>query len=571
MKKQLSALLSLLLVLLILVSCGVNNGDNTPPTAGEDPTKDSLEQADPSDNKNEKEDTPPKKEDRSDAEDTHTHTYKPGEKKKPTKTEPGYTVYKCIYCSDSYHDDFVSPIGSSGLSYEVNGDQYTCTITGIGDCKDTEIYIPQKIGSYAVTAIGSKAFAENETITKIVFPLEDLKEIGTRAFYKCTGLTEIHIPASVTAIGSQIFYKADNLKTVYYDSAYAPTEETVFLNQPSITKVVFGGSTVPAYICYHGTNIKEVEFTDKVTRINQYAFDSCTGLTEVKLPQSVTTMEQYAFNNCSGLRSATISSGAMKSKPANSASIHNFRDFFANCTNLTTVIIADGITTIPAWAFQGCDQIEHIVIPEGVTKTEILAFDGLDLKSITIPSTLKEVQSGWDDYMRTENVNISSLESWCTIKWASRTPLFYGGPFSLILNGSPITELEIPNTITTINENAFRNCASITKVTIPDSVISIGKSSFENCENLKSVTIPDSVTTIGESAFSVCAALTEITIPDSVATIGSGAFYSCDALSNIYFYGSPEEFRKIQSGFDLKNVTVYYHTEAGWVTEKNFN
>lgn len=114
-------------------------------------------------------------------------------------------------------------------------------------------------------------------------------------------------------------------------------------------------------------------------------------------------------------------------------------------------------------------------------------------------------------------------------------------------------KVEIPNTITTIGNNAFQSCDRMTSIQIPDSVMSIGEGAFWNCKELTSVEIPNSVTSIGQGAFSMCSnlknanipngittvsdmlfawtSLEEIEIPDSVTTIGLGAFRYCNFTS----------------------------------------
>ena len=92
------------------------------------------------------------------------------------------------------------------------------------------------------------------------------------------------------------------------------------------------------------------------------------------------------------------------------------------------------------------------------------------------------------------------------------------------------TTYTIPDSVTTIGEEAFLYCTSLTSVTIPDSVKTIGNYAFASCYSLASVTIGDSVTTIGEFAFDYCTNLTSVTIPDSVTTIGTGAFGGCESL-----------------------------------------
>ena len=132
-------------------------------------------------------------------------------------------------------------------------------------------------------------------------------------------------------------------------------------------------------------------------------------------------------------------------------------------------------------------------------------------------------------------------------------------------------ELVIPDTIkgkpvTTIGKMAFfrtGNSSSLTSITIPDSVTSIGDEAFHSCKNLTSITIGAGVTSIGVSAFDSCSSLTSITIPNGVTSIEDGAFYGCTSLTAVTFLGdAPKIGAEI---FSEANPTIYRKPEAkGW-------
>ena len=187
---------------------------------------------------------------------------------------------------------------------------------------------------------------------------------------------------------------------------------------------------------------------------------------------------------------------------------------FYYCTDLTDVTIGNGVTSMGNYAFYGCTGLTDVTIGNGVTSIGESAFSSCN--SI-------------------EKVHISDVAAWCRVVFEDNysNPLGYAN--NLYVNDVLVTDLTIPNGVTSIGAYAFSGCTGLTSVTIPNSVTSIGGSAFYGCTGLTSVTIPDSVISIGGSAFYGCTGLTSVTIPDSVTNIGNNAFHGCTGLTEILY------------------------------------
>ena len=187
----------------------------------------------------------------------------------------------------------------------------------------------------------------------------------------------------------------------------------------------------------------------------------------------------------------------------------------------------------------------NVAIPEEVTYMnrtrkvtsigDYAFYDCNKLTSVTIPNSVTSIGDGaFYDCSGLKKVIVKDIAAWCGIKFddSSSNPLDYAKHIYSD-EDTEITNLIIPNSVTSIGSHAFRQCSGLTSVTIPNSVTSIGSEAFYYCSGLTSITIPNSVTSIGIHAFSGCSGLTSVTIPNSVTSIEYGAFGGCSGLTSI--------------------------------------
>ena len=312
----------------------------------------------------------------------------------------------------------------------------------------------------------------------------------------------------------------------------------------AMTNYITSYSNVPWYSSR--TSIKTVIIEDDVTSIGYWAFHDCSSLTYVKIGNSVTSIEGDAFCDCVSLTSITIpnsvtsignsafygcSSLASVTIPNSVTSIGNYA--FSYCSSLTSITIPNSVTSIGGGAFRDCISLSSITIPNSVTSIGGDAFrDCISLPSITIPNSVTSIGSdAFSGCSGLNSVHISDIAAWCKIAFGNNVANPLSRVHNLYLNGTLVTDLIIPDGVTSIGNYAFSYCSSLTSVTIPNSVTSIGDYAFYNCSGLTSVTIPNGVTSIGNYAFYNCSSLTSIDIPNSVTSIGERAFSGCKSLT----------------------------------------
>ena len=472
---------------------------------------------------------------------------------------------------------------SSGGKLYINGSKVSDLITG-------KLIIPE-----SVSTIPAGTFIDCSKITEIEFP-SSVVSIGASAFSGCTGLKNLIISDNVTNVSSNAFWGCSGLENVVIGN---------------------GVDSFDGFNFRKNKNLKTIVIGDKIKYTGQYAFQGCTNLTTITIGSGITGFSDWSFEDCQNITDlyikdvaawCNISFGQYCSNP-----LYYAENFYINgelatdiiipdsvnkikarsfwgCNNLKNLTISDNVTSIGDDAFRGCKNLENLTIPDNVTSIGDDAFKGCEnLENLTIPDNVTQIgDSAFLGCTGLKNVvlgnGVVSLAPFSfganleTIQLSSNITSIDKYKFS---GCNKITEIILPNSLTTIEEGAFDSCTSLSSITLPATIENISNNAFRGCENISSVyfegtlsqwctinfnqmygnpnyyannlyvdgekiegniDIPNGVTVINKSVFEGCKDITSVKIPDSVMTIELGAFSGC---SNLGFISIPDSVKSI--------------------------
>lgn len=388
-----------------------------------------------------------------------------------------------------------------------------------------------RFGAAEVYGYGYDLYLNGEKFTEYKIPDETVEVDYPSAFYGCTSLKKITIPASVTKIGERTFFGCTALSRVDYEGTFEQWCQMVRSK---------AGLDIPYKLYIDGKNLSgDIVIPEGITKIQAFTFNGCEGLSSITIPSCVTSIDNYAFfNYYDEIKTLTIPGTVtdmgseaiygclmeeltVPSLDANNTGYYTVLQIpekvkkltvkrgsinstsLRNHTKLKNLVLENGVTSIVSNAFYGCESLESITISSTVTNIGDKAFDDCKkLKELIIEDSSESLSLGISSrygffgngmlervYLgRNISYSISSFEG-------NHSPFF--GP------SNTFETVEISNYVTSIGK-LFNECMNLKQIILPESITSIDDNAFESCESLQSITIPESVTSIGYQAFLYC-------------------------------------------------------------------
>ena len=410
------------------------------------------------------------------------------------------------------------------LTYILNDDEKTVSVKAADANTAFEAIIPATITydgkEYKVTMIADKGFQYSK-ITKVQFP-NTVYAIGENAFDNAKSLTEIVIPNTIRLIGSYAFQYCEGLVSFTFEEDAAITE---------IKNHTFNGCK----------KITELEIPEGVTTIGDWCMQHMDAMTTLTLPSTITKLNDGALAWVGSMKTLTVK--AINAPTISGTTNGTFRDFpFTTCKLIvpagaeSVYKIAPGFSefsTIEGQNFGGQEPVVPTFPETGVTNGNGLVFT-LNDDEVTVSVKVADKSLAFE-------ANIPASITFNDQEYAVTAIAPYG------FQQSNFTKITIPNSVTSIGNNAFENAKNFTEIVIPKSVSSIGTGAFQWCEKLETVTFEagSALTAINDHTFKGCKLVKKLVIPEGVVTIGEWVFENMEAMVELTL---PATLESIGSG-----------------------
>ena len=416
-----------------------------------------------------------------------------------------------------------------------------------------------ELGEGLETMEGS-VFRYCSSLEKVSFP-ESLVNIYGNTFDSCSKLDNVKIPNNLTYIDGYVFSNCSSLKNVSIGSSCKSVSTTAFLNSYSIDKItvaednknftsvdgVLYNNDKTTLVLYPKNRAGEFVVPDTVTSIADYAFDNAPKLTKVTIGENVKSVGTGAFRNCNSLETVIFKDSDTVQK-----TIGDYA--FNNCPALTEVDFGNAVKSIGNYAFMVDKLLESIEFPDSLESIGYCAFScyrggtystyvASNLKSVKFGSGLKTI-GNYALYgnrsletVQFSGKNLTSIGEDAFRDCMALTKLNLTGNDAVICarafcNNDALKEVTLSG-VKTIGYNAFGGDDALKSADLGEDLISIDSYAFQSCSNLETVTLPESLTTINNDAFRDCSKLASIEIPNKVTKLNDNTFANCTSLKNV--------------------------------------
>ncbi len=393
------------------------------------------------------------------------------------------------------------------------------------------------------------------------------EEIGDNAFKNSDKIESVTIASSVRRIGVNLFENCPILSKVNYEGDLTQWASIVYADETAnplyynVELKMINASSIP----------QSLNINEDFTNVNAYAFYGCLHISQISILTENVEIDEKAFYNCSGIKKASLSAKYLNCLPQETVmevtllggeTLNN--NAFVNAVNLEKLVLPNSITNIGENLFAETANINRIDYKGTLSDWCKIDFAAASANPFTYTSNVYIN----DELLQSKLIlpqEISSLKQYT------------------FANLDVVTEVVLHNTITDISDDVFYECNNIIKIESPVDAIKIFNKNvlqtiiinnsedlpaniFDSFSELKEIVLGDGITTIGEEAFKNCSKLIDITIPSSVVNIKTDAFKNCGALQNIYFGGEIENWCGIVFGSNYSNPM--YHTNKLYIDEQ---
>lgn len=244
-----------------------------------------------------------------------------------------------------------------------------------------------------------------------------------------------------------------------------------------------------------------------ITEIGKASFNGANKITGVEIPDSVTLISDYAFQYCKSLTKIKI--------PGSVKKIGNWWEnvngqVFNGCSNLEEVILEEGIEEISGRAFDACSKVKEWKLPKSLKRIGPRAFQSIGVEEFNIPENVESIATTFISSTKLARINVDSNNKY----FKSLDGILFDKDSTRLIKYPENRDgrsYKVPNTVKTIDANAFIACKNLEEITIADSVEKIGNSAFYDSK-LETINLGGGITNINNNPFYLASNLSSINV-----------------------------------------------------------